>query len=291
MELRDTGKSATGNIQGKKIVAGYEHIQGDKLDSRSELSAIKDDKFRSFQQIRDALCHLIKRNIKIPRWGVVLDIGTGSNAKIPFDIRETIEEKEGRVIGLEITGNGAASAIGKRNAGSYSSLKIVQSTSIILPFKDGSMDAVTANLSMHHVFPEPFCDKSGTVIQEDSFAGIFHEAFRVLAYDGLFLVSESVDPTTDTHENMLFRGIHKTIHNLDQPTRAKYEKAFGASVVANLFKLAAKEWGVDIANEPPVPEHLISPTEWKRLARSAGFSTRKYIRVSPALAHFCFAKA
>ena len=133
-------------------------------------------------------------------------------------------------------------------------------------------------------------DKSNRLLTENSFRNIFSEVFRLLKYDGLFLVSESVDPTSDINENMLFRGLHKTIHNIDSTTRAKYEQAFGADAVASVFKLAEKEWGHDIANEPPVAEYLISPTEWKKLAESIGFHVDKYVRVSPALAHFVFTK-
>ena len=276
--------------QSRNIISGYEQIQGQKLDSRSELETIKDDKFRSFQKIRDKLCHLIKVNIKIPSSGIVVDLGTGSNAKIPFDIRELVEKKGGKVIGIDVTENGTTAAYEKKNEANYSSLKILRSNSVLLPFKDNCIDIVTANLSIHHIFPEAVYDKSKNLIVKNSFENIFHEVFRVLDYDGLFLVSESVDPTSDVHENMLFRGIHKTIHNLDAPTREKYEKAFGVDTVKKLFKLAEKEWGRDIANEPPVPEYLISPTQWKKLAESVGFRVVKYIRVSPALAHFGFVK-
>lgn len=285
-----SNKKIIKSSQSKNIISGYEHIQGAKLDSRSELETIKDDKFRSFQKIRDKLCHLIKVNIKIPSSGIVVDLGTGSNAKIPFDIREQVEKKGGIVIGLDVTENGTNAANEKKKETNYSSLKILRSNSVSLPFKDNCIDVVTASLSIHHIFPEAVYDKSENLIVKNSFENIFYEAFRVLNYDGLFLVSESVDPTSDGHENMLFRGIHKTIHNLDASTRGKYEKAFGVDTVEKLFKLAEKEWGRDIANEPPVPEYLISPTQWKKLAESVGFHVIKYIRVSPALAHFGFVK-
>ncbi len=274
----------------KDIVDGYEHIQGEKLDSRSEEGTVKDDKFRSYQKIRDKLCQLIKKNIVIPENGIVVDLGTGSNAKIPFDIRADIEAKGGIVVGLDITDNGVKSALNKKKEAGYSSFKIVRSNSVILPIKNSCADVVTANLSMHHIFPDPIYDKSNKEVVKNSFENILHEVYRILQYDGLFLVSESVDPTSDSHENMLFRGIHKTIHNLDVPTREKYEKVFGVAEVANLFRLAELEWGKDIVNEPPVPEYLISPTEWKRLAKSIGFYITKYVRVSPALAHFVLCK-
>ncbi|MGR3319379.1 MAG: class I SAM-dependent methyltransferase [Candidatus Anammoxibacter sp.] len=287
--LKEGEQYVTSN-QSENIISGYEHIQGEKLDDRSELEKIKDDKFRSYQKIRDKLCHLIKTNIKIPKHGIVVDLGTGSNAKIPFDIRDLLESEKGMVVGLEITEGGTYEAYRKKNKTNYSSLKILRSNSITLPFKDNSIDVVTANLSIHHIFPESIYDKSQNMIVENAFERVFHETFRVLQYDGLFLVSESVDPTTDINENMLFRGIHKTIHNIDDSTRKKYEQAFGVDAVESLFKLAEKEWGVDIRNEPPVPEYLISPTEWKKLAESVGLRVIKYIRVSPALAHFVFVK-
>lgn len=288
-ELAGGGQPAASS-QCKEIISGYEHIQGKKLDSRSDLETIKDDRFRSFQEIREKLSHLIKVNIKIPKNGIVVDLGTGSNARIPFDIRDLLEKEEGVVIGLEITENGANAAFKKRNEECYASFKILRSNSIMLPFKDNSIDVATANLSIHHIFPEPVYDKSKKIVVKDSFENLFCEVFRVLKYDGRFFVSESVDPTTDINENMLYRGIHKTIHNLDPSTRKKYEQAFGIDTVEKLFRLAEKEWGSDIANEPPVPEYLISPTQWKRMAESVGFRVVKYIRVSPALAHFGFVK-
>ncbi len=276
--------------QSEEIISGYEQIQGEKLDSRSDKEMIKDEKFRTSQEIREHLCTLIKRNIKIPEYGVVVDLGTGSNAKIPFDIRETMEGKNGIVIGLDVTENGSAAAQKKKIETDYHSLSVVRANSVILPIKDYCVDVITANLSIHHIFPEPYYDKFETLVVEDSFREIFVEAHRILKYDGLFLISESVDPTTDSEEIMLFRGIHKTIHNIDASTRKKYEQAFGVSAVDSLFKLAEKEWGKDIVNEPPVPEHLISPTAWKEMAESVGFRALKYIRVSPALAHFVFVK-
>ncbi|MGR3176636.1 MAG: class I SAM-dependent methyltransferase [Candidatus Anammoxibacter sp.] len=276
--------------QNENIISGYEHIQGKKLDDRSESENIKDDKFRSFQEIRDKLGNLIKANIKIPTYGIVVDLGTGSNAKIPFDIRDLLESKKGKVVGLEITEGGSHEAYRKKNSENYSAFTVLRSNSTTLPFKDNSIDVVTANLSIHHIFPESVYDKSKNLIAENAFEKVFYETYRVLQYDGHFMVSESVDPTTDTKENMLFRGIHKTIHNIDDSTRKKYEQAFGVDAVDSLFKLAEKEWGVDIKNEPPVPEYLISPTEWKKLAEAVGFRVVRYIRVSPALAHFIFVK-
>lgn len=275
--------------QSKEIIANYEKIQGEKLDSRSDQNTIKDEKFRSYQKIRDKLGQLIESNIIMPENGVVIDLGTGSNAKIPFDIKHVLDKKGGFVVGLDITENGAKGALDKKVAENFSALKIIRANSAMLPFKDCCADVVTINLSMHHIFPEPIYinDK---VIVENSFENIFHEVNRILQYDGIFLLSESVDPTTDSKENMLFRGIHKTIHNLDTSTREKYEKAFGIAEVHDLFKLAEKEWGVDIANEPPVAEYLISPTQWKKLAKSSGFHIKKYVRVSPALVHFVFHK-
>jgi len=276
--------------QSSEIISGYEHIQGKKLNDRSELSNIKDDKFRSYQEIRDKVCQLIKANIKVPDKGIVIDLGTGSNVKVPLDIRDMIAEKNGMVVGLEITEKGAAEAGIKRNNEGYDALKVLRSNSIMLPFKNDCIDVVAANLSIHHIFPEPINDLDGNEVVNNSFENIFYEAYRVLQYDGQFIVSESVDPTTDMRENMLFRGIHKTIHNLDAETRKKYEQTFGADKVAGLFRLASKEWGKDIETEPPVPEYLISPTEIKSLAVRVGFRVVKYIRVSPALAHFVFVK-
>lgn len=276
--------------QSKNIIKGYEQIQGEKLDSRSAPESIKDEKFRSYQKIRDKLCQLIKANIILPENAIVIDLGTGSNAKIPFDIKDLLAEKGGMVVGLDITENGSVSALEKKREAGYSALKILRSNSVLLPFRNNVADVVTANLSMHHIFPEPILDNKQKEIVKNSFENIFYEAHRVLQYDGMFLVSESVDPTSDDSEYMLYRGIHKTIHNLDAETRAKYEKAFGVAEVARLFSMAEKEWGRDIANEPPVPEYLISPTEWKKLAKSVGFHIAKYVRVSPALVHFVFYK-
>ena len=291
-------KDSTGNTgqvhgdgnQSRNIISGYEHIQGKKLNDRSDLSTIKDDKFRSYQEIRDKLCQLIQANIKVPENGVIVDLGTGSNVKIPLDIRDMIEKNKGMVIGLEITDKGAAEAGIKRNEVGFDALKVLRSNSIMLPFKNDCIDVVAANLSIHHIFPEPMNDCDGNQVVKNSFENIFYEAYRVLQYDGQLIVSESVDPTTDMRENMLFRGIHKTIHNLDAETRRKYEQTFGVDKVASLFKLASKEWGKDIENEPPVAEYLISPSQIKSLAITVGFRVIKYIRVSPALAHFVFVK-
>lgn len=276
--------------QNKENINGYEYIQGEKLDARSDIKGIKDDKFRSFQIIRDKVGQYIKAHIQIPKHGIVIDLGTGSNAKVPFDIRDIVEKMNGMVIGLDITETGSKAALKKRNESSYHSLKIVRTDSVLLPFKDNCADVITTNLSIHNVFPEPIYDKSGNIIVKDSFSNIFSEAFRVLKYAGYMLVSECVDPTTDVNENMLFRGLHKTIHNLDPATREKYEQAFGYDTVANLFKLAELEWGKDITKEPPLSEYLISPTRWKEIAESKGLKTVRYIRVSPALAHFSFLK-